>query len=68
MKGYRTVAFNAVMAIVAVATIVSPDAEVPTADQVQSAVNGAEVAVVGVWTVGNMILRAITSSPIFKKE
>ncbi len=68
MKGYRTIAFNAVMAIIAVATIVSPDAEVPTADQVQSAVNGADAAVVGVWTVGNMILRAITSSPIFKKE
>jgi len=68
MKGYRTIAFNAVMAIVAAATIVSPDAELPTADQVQSAVNGVEAAVVGVWTVGNMILRAITSSPIFKKE
>jgi len=68
MKGYRTIAFNAVMAIVAMATIFSPDAEVPTADQVQSAVNGVEAAVVGVWTVGNMILRAITSSPIFKKE
>jgi len=68
MKGYRTIAFNVIMSIVAVLAIVAPDAEVPTADAVNAGIDAVETAVVAVWSVGNMLLRAITNSPMFKKE
>lgn len=68
MKGYRTILFNIVMTFLAAVTIVAPDADLPTADDVQSTLGAVETAIVAVWGIGNMILRAITTSPIFKKE
>jgi len=58
MKGYRTIIFNAVMLIGSLSgATFSPDM-----------VNEWIEAFALVWTAGNIILRAVTSSPIFKKE
>lgn len=57
MKGYRTIAFNAIMLLVAVFGIseVSPEM-----------ITSAVIAGANIWTLGNVILRAITNSPMFK--
>lgn len=68
LKGYKTVGFNIVMAIVAVVVILSPETEAPSAEDVQGAIDAVEAAVVAVWSVGNVVLRAITNTSIFKKE
>ena len=67
-KGFKTVAFNVVMAIVAALTILVPEqaAELPTGEVVTETIDLVEAGVVALWTVGNIILRAITNSPIFK--
>ena len=59
MKGYRTIAFNTIMLVVSIFGIseVSPE-------QITAAVT----AGAGIWTLGNVILRAITNSPMFKAE
>jgi hypothetical protein len=68
MKGYRTVIFNAAMAVVMIIKAANPDAELPDAESVTAAVDAVELAIGLVWSIGNMLLRAITDSPIFKKE
>ncbi len=59
MKGYRTIAFQALMLIVAGFGIseVSPE-------NIEAAV----AAGASLWAFGNIILRAITNSSIFTKE
>ena len=68
IKGYRTIIFNAVMAVVLIVSAVVPDAELPDEAAISDAVVAFEMAVGLVWGVGSMILRAVTDSPIFKKE
>lgn len=58
MKGFRTVAFNALMTLVGLfGAEISPE----LAEQ-------AVGAFVLLWGVGNVLLRAITNSPIFKPK
>ncbi len=59
MKGYRTIAFNTIMLVVSIFGIsaVSPE-------QITAAVTAGAT----IWTLGNVILRAITNSPMFKAE
>ncbi len=68
MKGWKTIVFNAIMAVIAVVYALNPDAEKPSTEQVQGAVDTAEAAWASVVVVGNAILRALTTSAIFKKE
>lgn len=57
MKGFRTVAFNLLMAVVTITgATLSPEL-------VEQFVE----AIVGVWAAGNVLLRAVTNSPMFKK-
>jgi len=67
MKGWKTVSFNVIMAIIAAVYALNPDAEKPSPEQVQGGVDAVEVGFAAVMTVGNIILRAITTSPIFNK-
>lgn len=67
-KGYRTVLFNIVMAVVMITKSLNPDMESPSAEEVQQAVDMLDAAIAAVWGIGNVVLRAITTSPIFKKE
>ena len=67
-SGYKTVIFNVVMGGIMLVRALSPDAELPGEAAVSSAVDAFEVGLTAVWGVGNLILRAITSSPIFGKS
>lgn len=68
MKGFRTVLFNAVMAVVMIVKAINPDAELPDEVAVTASIDAVELAIGLVWSIGNLFLRAITDSPIFKKE
>lgn len=67
-QGWKTVVFNVIMAIIAGVKIVNPDAEQPDAAAVQGALDVSNEALLAITAVGNVILRAFTSSPIFKKK
>jgi hypothetical protein len=68
LKGYKTAIFNAVMTVVMVLRLWNPDAELPDADTVSQGLDTIDAAIAAIWGTGNMILRAITDTPIFKKE
>ena len=68
MKGYKTIAFNILMSVIAIVSLWNPDAELPDAATVQSGLDATETAIVSVWGIGNLILRAVTNSPIFKSS
>lgn len=58
LKGWRTILFNAVMLIVGITGAeVNPDLVREFTEEF-----------IAVLTIGNGILRAVTSSPIFQKE
>lgn len=67
-KGYKTIVFNVVMGLVLFIRAMSPESELPDAESVEGAVDAVGAAFAAVWGIGNVILRAITDSPIFKKE
>lgn len=68
MKGYRTIVFNVIMTLVMILKMFNPEAEVPTGEEVGGAVDAVEAAIASVWGVGNVILRAVTTTKIGSKE
>ena len=62
MKGYRTILFNVLMAI-AGAVLVWKQIEIPQAMVEEAATGG-----VAFWALGNLILRALTTTKIGQKE
>lgn len=68
IKGYKTIAFNTVMTIVMLVRVLSPESELPDAASVQAGIDSIDATLTALWGIGNMVLRAITDSPIFKKE
>ena len=68
MKGFKTIAFNVVMGAIVLVRILNPEAELPTDVDVEAAVSTLDAAIATVWSFGNMFLRAVTDSPIFRKE
>lgn len=70
MKGWKTVTFNAVMTIVMVLSLWNPgEAEnLPSKDEVQGLLDQADALLAGLWGVGNVILRAMTNTSIFRRE
>jgi hypothetical protein len=68
MKGYRTIIFNAIMTALMILKVVNPEAELPTEGDVAGAVDATEAAIVSIWGVGNVILRAVTTTKIGSKE
>lgn len=67
-KGFKTIAFNTVMAIVLVVRIFNPEAELPDEVAVEAAVVSFDQGFQAVLVIGNLILRGFTNSPIFNKE
>ncbi|MBF0095442.1 MAG: hypothetical protein HQL34_12985 [Alphaproteobacteria bacterium] len=58
MKGSRTILFNLVMAVAAMAGIkIAPDTVTIWLD-----------VFVSVWAIGAMLLRQVTNTPVFQKE
>ena len=68
LKGYKTTIFTVIMAGVMLVRAFNPDAELPDEGAVSGAIDAAEVAIVSVWGIGALILRAITSAPIFNRS
>lgn len=68
MKGYKTIAFNSIMAIIAVVHSLNSSAELPDAAAVQTVVDHFQTLFDSALIVGNLVLRAVTTSAIFKKE
>lgn len=68
LKGYKTIIFNVVMGLVMILRALSPESELPDAENVEDTIDSLDAALTAVWGVGNIILRAITDSPIFKQE
>lgn len=68
LKGYKTVIFTVTMAAIMLIRAFSPGAELPDEGAVSGAIDAVELAIVSVWGVGSLILRAITSSPIFNRK
>jgi hypothetical protein len=68
MKGYKTLVFNGLMAIVAIVHALNTDAQLPDAAAVQGVVDQFSTWFEGALVVGNIILRAITTTPVLKKE
>lgn len=66
MKGYKTVIFNLLMMVIGVIAVLNPHAQLPAGADVQSAIDASAVAYSAVWGIGNLILRAVTDTPIFK--
>jgi hypothetical protein len=68
LKGYRTILFNVIMTVLTFVTLWNPGAEVPTGPEVTEGLIQLETALAFVWGLGNIILRAVTNTPIFRKE
>lgn len=68
LKGYKTVIFNVIMGLIMMIRALNPDAEVPGDESVNAAIDALDVTLTALWGIGNLILRAITTSPVFKKE
>ena len=65
LKGYRTVLFNIVMAATAVANQFGAEIDAPA---LVGGLDALDAAIAGIWAGGNLALRAITDTPIFRKE
>jgi hypothetical protein len=68
IKGYRTVIFNIIMTVLMFVQLWAPEADLPTGPEVTEGLIQLETALAFIWGLGNIILRAITNTPIFKKE
>ena len=69
MKGFKTIAFNAIMAIVAVAKVYWPEGaeSLPGEVEVQQSLDVFWKIWAAVQVVGNGALRTVTNTPMFKK-
>ena len=70
LKGWRTIAFNGVMTLIMILSLWSPEeaGNFPGVEQINEALNEAEKLVATIWGMGNVVLRAITNTPLGKKE
>ena len=64
MKGYRTVAFNLVMGVVMLVNQVY-GTEIGDA-QVSATIDALDAGLTGLWAIGNVVLRAVTNTSIFR--
>jgi hypothetical protein len=68
IKGWKTVAFNVIMGAIAFIHALNPTAELPNHEMVQAVFTNADTLIMGVMAVGNLILRAFTTTPVFKAQ
>lgn len=67
LKGKRTVIFNAVMAAVAMWNAWNPDSTISD-EMAGQTFDGTLAAIGGVWAIGNIILRGVTNTSIWRKD
>jgi hypothetical protein len=68
LEGKKTIIFNVVMGAIMMVRAMNPDAELPGEEAVNTGIDSMNVALTAIWGVGNLILRAITSAPVFWKK
>lgn len=68
LKGWKTVLFNLIMGTLLLVRVVIPSAELPDDAAIHSVIDGLDQFLLVATPVGNLILRAITTSPIFAKK
>ena len=70
IKGWKTILFNIIMTVVMLISVWGGfgDAPAPTGEDIQSAIDQLDAAIAAIWGIGNLILRAITNTSIFKRE
>lgn len=74
-KGYKTIIVNGFVVLFMAIKLIFPEAELPAPDDAGAIVDQADELVtkgqalwIGVLAFGNMVLRAVTTTSIFKKE
>lgn len=67
IKGFKTVLFNVIMTAIMLTGMWGGDVLEIDEEDVVSTLDALEAAIVGIWGVGNIMLRAVTNSPIFNK-
>lgn len=75
LKGYKTMIINGLVVAFMAIKLVFPEAELPSpedagalVDQADEIITKTQALYVGALAFGNMVLRAVTSTSIFKKE
>lgn len=68
LKGYRTVLFNLIMGVAALAVTLGYVEVAPSGDDVNVFLDHLDAVLSAVWLVGNLILRRMTTTPIGKAE
>jgi len=75
MKGFKTFIVNAIVMLLMLLQTLFPEAQLPTAEEVQVFATDAERVIdsaTALWVSGlallNMLLRGFTTTPIFKSE
>lgn len=68
LKGFKTVIFNLIMMVIMAVRLLNPEAELPDDASVDAVAQALDGTIATAWGIGNMLLRAITTSPIFTKE
>jgi hypothetical protein len=68
MKGYRTLIFNGIMALVAILSQFGAfgDTPAPTAEAVNQGLDLIDQIIMAVTVIGNMGLRVVTTTPVGK--
>lgn len=68
MQGKKTVVVNGLVVLFAGIAYLFPGAEVPTEGEVSSAYDAVNAGALAALGIVNMILRAVTSTPIWSQE
>ena len=67
LKGFKTVVFNTIMTGAMIGRLWGADIEID-AEQLAGHLDAVALGIAFLWGVGNMLLRAITDSPIFNRK
>lgn len=67
LKGFKTVIFNIVMAIIAIVLSFNPDLAIDQ-DAVASGIDSLFAGIAALWAAGAVIIRWFTTTTIFQKE
>ncbi len=70
VKGWKTITFNIIMTATMILSLWSPEeaSNIPGADAVNEVLNEAEKLIATIWGMGNVVLRAVTTTPLGKSE
>lgn len=67
LKGFKTVIFNVVMALVTIVLAFNPDLALDP-DAVSAGIDSLFAAIAVLWAAGSVVLRWLTTTAIFKRE